>query len=332
MQSIMEKLYSFQSLTYIESQELFTSIINKEVNLIQITAILIAIKMRGESPEEIAGAASALLEKAQNFSRPDYNFADIVGTGGDGSNTINISTASAFVAAACGFKIAKHGNCNISSKSGSADLLQAFNINLNMSAEQSRIALDNLNICFLFTQKYHPIFQYVMPMRQQLKTRTLFNILGPLINPARPIMSLIGVYNRELTLPIAQTLKLLGYKRAIVVYGGGIDEVALHSLTHVTELNGDKIINYVISPEDFGLPFYPKNSLKGGTPKENFDIFTKLLQGKGNKAHESAVAINVAMLMKIFGKEDLYQNTKNALDVIRSGQAYERINELAARR
>ncbi len=163
----------------------------------QLAAALVSMKIRGEHPNEIAGAATALLENAAPFPRPDYLFADIVGTGGDGSNSINISTASAFVAAACGLKVAKHGNRCVSSKSGSSDLLAAFGINLDMNADKSRQALDELGVCFLFAPKYHTGFRHAMPVRQQLKTRTLFNVLGPLINPAHPPLALIGVYSRS---------------------------------------------------------------------------------------------------------------------------------------
>ncbi|HID9277397.1 TPA: anthranilate phosphoribosyltransferase, partial [Enterobacter kobei] len=262
---------------------------------------------------------------------PDYTFADIVGTGGDGSNSINISTASAFVAATCGLKVAKHGNRSVSSKSGSSDLLAAFGINLDMPAQQARQALDDLNVCFLFAPQYHSGFRHAMPVRQQLKTRTLFNVLGPLINPARPPLAVIGVYSPELVLPIAQTLKVLGYQRAAVVHGGGMDEVALHSATQVAELRDGEITSYQLTPEDFGFSFQPKEALAGGTPEENRDILTRLLQGKGQPAHEQAVAVNVAMLLKVFGNEDLRDNAERAMAAIRSGQAYERVVALAAR-
>jgi len=210
MHAILEKLYQAQTLTQGESHQLFSAIITGQLEPTQLAAALIAMKVRGESPQEIAGAACALLEDAKPFPRPHYAFADIVGTGGDGSNSINISTASAFVAATCGLKVAKHGNRSVSSKSGSSDLLAAFGIDLAMPADQARAALDDLNVCFLFAPQYHTGFRHAMPVRQQLKTRTLFNVLGPLINPARPPLAVIGVYSPELVLPIAQTLKVLG--------------------------------------------------------------------------------------------------------------------------
>lgn len=331
MQTILEKLYQAQTLSQAESHQLFSAIITGQLDPTQLAAALIAMKVRGERPEEIAGAASALLADARPFPRPDYTFADIVGTGGDGSNSINISTASAFVAATCGLKVAKHGNRSVSSKSGSSDLLAAFGINLDMPAQQARQALDDLNVCFLFAPQYHSGFRHAMPVRQQLKTRTLFNVLGPLINPARPPLAVIGVYSPELVLPIAQTLKVLGYQRAAVVHGGGMDEVALHSATQVAELRDGEITSYHLTPEDFGFSFQPKEALAGGTPEENRDILTRLLQGKGQPAHEQAVAVNVAMLLKVFGNEDLRDNAERAMAAIRSGQAYERVVALAAR-
>ncbi|WP_114193724.1 anthranilate phosphoribosyltransferase [Edaphovirga cremea] len=331
MQAILEKLYRAEPMSQQESQQLFTSIVRGELEPSQLAAALISMKVRGESPAEIAGAAEALLADAQPFPRPDYAFADIVGTGGDGSNSINISTASAFVAASCGAKIAKHGNRSVSSRSGSSDLLAAFGIRLDMAAEDSRKALDELGVCFLFAPQYHTGFRHAMPVRQQLKTRTVFNVLGPLINPARPPLALIGVYSAELVLPIAKTLRALGYQRAAVVHGGGMDEVAIHAPTQVAELNNGDIESYQLTPQDFGLDSFPVESLLGGAPEENRDILARLLQGKGEKAHATAVAANVALLLKLFGQENLRHNAQQALEMIHSGQAYQRVGALAAR-
>ncbi|TCL02451.1 anthranilate phosphoribosyltransferase [Sodalis ligni] len=331
MQQIFDKLFRAERISRDESQRLFSAIIQGQLEPAQLAAALISMKIRGEHPDEIAGAAGALLADAMAFPRPDYPFADIVGTGGDGSNSINISTASAFVAAACGARVAKHGNRSVSSRSGSSDLLAAFGIRLDMPAEQSRQALDELGVCFLYAPQYHTGFRYAMPVRQQLKTRTLFNVLGPLINPARPPLALIGVYSPELVLPIAETLRVLGYERAAVVHGGGMDEVALHAPTQVAELNHGEISRYELMPEDFGLQSQPVEALLGGSPEENRDILARLLQGKGEPAHEAAVAANVALLLKLFGREDLRENTRQALTAIRSGGAYELVTALAAR-
>ncbi|KAA9001835.1 anthranilate phosphoribosyltransferase [Affinibrenneria salicis] len=331
MQTILEKLYQGEILSGEQSQQLFSAIIHGELEASQLAAALISMKIRGERPQEIAGAAVALLADARPFPRPDYPFADIVGTGGDGTNSINISTASAFVAASCGAKVAKHGNRGVSSRSGSSDLLSAFGIRLDMTAEQSRQALDDLGVCFLFAPQYHTGFRHAVPVRQQLKTRTLFNVLGPLINPARPPLALIGVYSPQLVRPIAETLKVLGYQRAAVVHGGGMDEVAIHSETQVAELNNGEIETYTLTSADFGLDSYPLSALLGGTPEENRQILTRLLQGKGEPAHEAAVAANVALLLRLFGRQDLRQNAQQALEVIRSGKAWDNVSGLAAR-
>ncbi len=331
MKLLLERLYQGQQISQQESEQLFSAVVKGEIDPVSLAGLLIAMKVRGESPQEIAGAATAFLNHALPFPRPDTLFADIVGTGGDGSNSINISTASAFVAAACGFKVAKHGNRSVSSKSGSSDLLAAFGINLDMPPEQARAALDELNLCFLFAPHYHTGFRHAMPVRKQLATRTLFNVLGPLINPARPPLALIGVYSPELVQPVAETLRVLGYQRAAVVHGGGMDEIAIHTTTDVAELRDGEITRYQISPEDFGLSMHPIESLRGGTPEENRDILAQLLQGKGQEAHEHAIAINVAMLMKLFGQENLRENASKALDVLRSGAAYQCVTALAAR-
>ena len=331
LQPILEKLYQAETLSQQESHQLFSAVVRGEVKPEQLAAALVSMKVRGEHPQEIAGAATALLENAAPFPRPDYPFADIVGTGGDGSNSINISTASAFVAAACGLKVAKHGNRSVSSKSGSSDLLAAFGINLDMNADKSRQALDELGVCFLFAPKYHTGFRHAMPVRQQLKTRTLFNVLGPLINPAHPPLALIGVYSPELVLPIAETLRVLGYQRAAVVHSGGMDEVSLHAPTVVAELSNGEIKSYQLTAADFGLTPYHQEQLAGGTPEENRDILTRLLQGKGEAAHEAAVAANVAMLMRLHGREDLKANAQQVIDVLHSGAAYDRVTALAAR-
>lgn len=331
MQNTINKLYEQQSLSQSESQELFDHIIRGEMDPILMSAVLTALKIKGETPDEIAGAAKALLANANPFPRPDYDFADIVGTGGDGSNTINISTTSAFVAAACGVKVAKHGNRGVSSKSGSSDLLDSFGINLAMSAEDTRQALDDLGVAFLFAPQYHGGVRHAMPVRQTMKTRTIFNILGPLINPARPNIELMGVYSLDLVRPIAETMLQMGLKRAAVVHGSGLDEVAVHGETHVAEIKDGKIVEYTLTPQDFGLETYPLDAIKGGEPEENRAIITDILNGKGTPAQLAAVAVNVALLLRLFGKEDLKANAAQAIDVMNSGKAYELVQQLANR-
>ncbi|NGZ13500.1 anthranilate phosphoribosyltransferase [Vibrio aestuarianus] len=331
MEQIINKLYAQQSLSQAESQQLFDVIIRGELDPILMAAVLTALKIKGETPQEIAGAAKALLANASPFPRPDYDFADIVGTGGDGSNTFNISTTAAFVAAGCGVKVAKHGNRGVSSKSGSSDLLDSFGINLAMSAEDTRKAIDDLGVAFLFAPQYHGGVRYAMPVRQTMKTRTIFNILGPLINPARPNIELMGVYSKELVRPIAETMLQMGLKRAAVVHGSGLDEVAIHGETLVAEIRDGEIIEYTLRPEDFGVDSYPLEAIKGGEPAENRTIITNLLTGKGTPAQLAAVAVNVALLLRLFGQENLKANTEQAITVMNSGKAYELVQQLAQR-
>lgn len=329
--TIADKLYDQQALTREESQNLFDAIIKGEVEPILLSAVLTALKIKGETPEEIAGAASALLANAKPFPRPDYDFADIVGTGGDGANTFNISTTAALVAAACGIKVAKHGNRGVSSKSGSSDLLDKFGINLAMAPEDARSALDELGVCFLFAPEYHGGVRHAMPVRQALKTRTIFNVLGPLINPARPNIELMGVYDKSLVRPIAETMAAMGMKRAAVVHGSGLDEVAIHGETTVAEIIDGEIREYTLTPADFGLETYPLEAIKGGEPEENRAIVTNILVGRGSDAQQAAVAANVALLMRLFGHEDLKANTQKAIGVMQSGNAFELVEKLASR-
>ena len=331
MQQIIDKLYAQVSLTQNESHELFDHIIRGEVDPILMGAALTALKIKGETPQEIAGAANALLANAKAFPRPEYDFADIVGTGGDGSNTMNISTTSAFVAAACGVKVAKHGNRGVSSKSGSSDLLDAFGINLAMEPQVTREALDDLGVAFLFAPQYHGGVRHAMPVRQTLKTRTIFNILGPLINPARPNIQLMGVYSKELVRPIAETMLQMGLKGAAVVFGSGLDEVAIHGTTTVAEIHNGTVKEYELTPEDFGLATYSLDEIKGGDPQQNREIATNVLTGKSTPAQAAAVAANVALLLRLFGQEDLRQNAQQALDVMASGKAFQLVQQLAQR-
>ena len=331
IQPIINKLYLGQTLTQDESKILFNLIIQGKIEPTVLATAVISMKVRGERPDEIAGAAQALLENADSFDIPDYEFTDIVGTGGDGTNSINISTASAFVAAALGYKVAKHGNRGVSSKSGSSDVLSALGIKLNMPAEASRKALDELGVCFLFAQQYHSGFRHAAPVRQQLKTRTIFNVLGPLINPSRPKRILLGVYHPDLIKPIAETLKMLGYTHAYVVHGSGMDEVAIHGETQVAEVRNGNIRYFTLIPQDFGLKQYTLKDIEGGTPEMNRDMLIAILQGHGKPAHEAAIAANVAMLMSLFGQSDLKQNAQQAIDMMHSGKAYTLLQQLAAR-
>lgn len=328
IEQLLTQLFERQYLTQQQSAALFGAIMQGELSNEQLAAALIALKLRGENIDEITGAVTALLAAAQPFPAPDYPFADIVGTGGDGANTINISTASAIVGAAFGLKIAKHGNRSVSSKTGASDLLSAFGVNINMSADRARQALDEIGLCFIFAQQYHPGFKHAVPVRQSLKTRTIFNILGPLINPAKPKRQLLGVYSPELLQPYAETKARLGSDHCIVVHGCGLDEVAIHGKTQVAEMRDGKIDYYELTPQDFGFETKPLESLRGGEPAENAKILTALLQGKGKAEHNQAVAMNTALLMKLFGYENLKENAQEVLGMLSDGKPFETLTHL----
>ena len=325
---LLEQLYSGHSLSTSESTALFNAVIQGELSNEQIAAMLIALKVRGANTEEITGAVAASLQNAKAFPHPNYSFADIVGTGGDGQNTINISTASAIVAASMGAKVAKHGNRSVSSKSGASDVLTALGVNVNVTPEQARQALDEIGVCFLFAQQYHSGFRHVAPVRAALKTRTIFNILGPLINPARPTYHLLGVYAPKLVKTYAETAVALEHQHSFVVHGSGLDEVALHGETQVAEIKNAKINYFTLTPEDFGLKTQSLESLRGGEPQENAQYLTALLQGKGKSEHANAVAANTALLLKLFGHDDLKQNVQNVLAHLASGKAFETLQKL----
>ncbi|MBC3764673.1 anthranilate phosphoribosyltransferase [Neptunicella marina] len=330
MQALYEQLYQGKSLTQPQSQQFFNQVVKGEVDDISLAAMLTALKFRGETPAEIAGAAAALIDNATAFPRPDYQFTDIVGTGGDGHNTINISSASAIVAAACGLKVAKHGNRSVSSKSGSADLFNAFGLDLMMAPDTARACLDQANFCFLFAPCYHAGIKHAMPVRTQLKSRTIFNLLGPLANPARPSHMMIGVYHADLLMPFAKTLQLLGYTDAMVVHGNGLDEIALHGSSEIVTLKDGDFNAITVDHSDFGLPHFELSAIEGGEPEHNKMLIEAVLAGKGAAAHEAAVAANVATLLKLNGKVETFkQGAELAMDTIKSGKALQTIQQAA---
>ncbi|MFQ6370495.1 anthranilate phosphoribosyltransferase [Shewanella sp. YIC-542] len=328
---LLEQLYAGHSLSRRQTQALFTPLIAGELSEAAISALLVALKIKGETIDEISGAADALLAAAKPFPQSGSGVIDIVGTGGDGHNTINISTTACFVAAAAGAKVAKHGNRGVSSKSGASDLLSALGIKLTMSPDTAARCLRQLGICFLFAPHYHGGVRHVVPVRQVLKTRTLFNVLGPLINPSRPDYMLLGVYSPELVTPIAGVLQALGVKRAMVVHGAGLDEVAIHGETLVAELQQGHIREYGLTPSSFGVASASINDLVGGTPQDNAAITQAILRGQGTQAQRNAVAVNAACALYISGQAaDLPTATELALHTLDSGRAATLVQQLAA--
>lgn len=327
----LAQLVDNKSLSQQQTEQFFTQVLNGNVEPALLASVLTALKMKGETPAEIAGAAVAIRNAALSFPKQESSVADCVGTGGDGANTINISTTAAILSAACGLKMAKHGNRSVSSMSGSADLLEAFGVNLTMSPTTASNCLDKANLCFLFAPAYHSGFKHAAPVRKAMGIRTLFNILGPLVNPASPNIMLLGVYTPELLKPIAQALQLTGVKRAFVVHGCGLDEIALHGDTQLIEINNEQLIERTISPQDFGLQNYSLEAIKGGSPQENADIIKAILSGKGQAAHNAAVVINCAALLYLHAKADnLRSAAQMASEVLSSGKALQTLEQLVS--
>ncbi|MCP4601865.1 MAG: anthranilate phosphoribosyltransferase [Proteobacteria bacterium] len=330
MRESLEKICNGGHLTQEESAEIFYMMADGQLDPIEISALLAALRTNGESPDEIAGAARALRRSAVQFQRPDYVYADSCGTGGDGANTINVSTAVALVAAEMGIPVAKHGNRSVSSKCGSADLLEKLGVKIDASPEVGRQCLDEVGICFLFAPQYHHGMRHAMPVRKTLKIRTIFNLLGPLVNPAAPAYQVMGVYNPELCAPIAQVLGLLGCKAALVVHGSGLDEIAVHGPTKAAIYQGGAVKEMTLSPEQAGLPEFPVEKLRGGEASENAEMISSLLRGQGDEAHAAVVAINAGALAWIAGHaKDFKDGTSVALKTIRSGRSFDRLKRFA---
>jgi anthranilate phosphoribosyltransferase len=330
IEKIMQKLLAGGSLERSESRAIFDAVIRGDLSDVEIAAVLVALKMRHETADEIAGAASALREGAAIFPRPDYTFADIVGTGGDGANTINISSAATFISAEAGLPVAKHGNRSVSSRCGAADLLERFGVRLDMPPTVARRMLDELNVTFLYAPHYHSGIRHAMPVRKALATRTTFNLLGPLINPARPQIMLVGVYEAALCGVVAETLRLLGVERALVVNGLGLDEIALHGETNAAELRDGEISDRSFKPADFGVREFPLSSIIGGSPEENETAIRAVLGGRGDEAHAAAIAVNAGALLTLGGMTSNYRDGFDlAMSTLEGGQALSRLERFA---
>lgn len=315
-----------------EAEAVFRDVVHGAVSEIELAALLVALKAKGETPDEVAGAARALSGAAVPFDRPEYLFADSCGTGGDGHGTINVSTAVAFVAAEAGVPVAKHGNRSVSSRSGSADVLDALGARVERTPSASRRSLDEDGFCFLFAPQYHAGLRHAMTVRRTLGVRTMMNLLGPLVNPARPPVQLMGVYEPARVGSIARTLGLLGCRSALVVHGSGLDEIALHGPTTAALLRDGLVTEMVLRPEEAGVTPAPLEALHGGTPRDNAASLSAVLQGRGPTAHAHAVAINAGALLWIAGlASNLREGARAALAVIAGGRAHERLLGFVAR-
>jgi anthranilate phosphoribosyltransferase len=299
---------------------LFAEIVEGRLSEPLMSAAFVALRVKGETAEELIGAAQALRGAARPFPAPDALFADSCGTGGDFSGSINVSTAAGLVAAACGLPIVKHGNRSFTSKCGSADVLEALGAKLDISPEKSRRTLDETGFCFLLAPLYHPGIAHAGPVRRALKVRTIMNSLGPCLNPARPSVQLLGVADPRLLRPVAETLRALGIGRAMVVHGSGLDEIALHGPTSAISLADGELHEIELNPEQAGLQRFPVDKIVGGTPQDNAARLTALLAGRGSEADASVVAINAGALLMTAGKAaDLREGVGLARDALSFG-------------
>ena len=329
----IEKVVSKQDLTYDEAYTVMNEIMNGETSQVQNAAYLAALSTKSakaETIDEISGSAAAMRDHALKVEH-DMDVLEIVGTGGDHAGSINISTTAAFLIAAAGIKVAKHGNRAASSKSGAADCLEALGININLAPETCVKLLKEINICFLFAQKYHASMKYVGAVRKELGIRTVFNILGPLTNPAHPTTMLLGVYDEYLLEPLAQVLMSLGVKRGMVIYGQDcLDEISLSAPTSVCEFQDGWFKRYVIQPDDFGFTRCKKEDIKGGTPEENAAITRAILAGQEQGPKRDIVLLNAGAAIYLGGKaESIADGIDIARSLIESGAGLEKVAAFA---
>ena len=323
------KLSKKENLNYEEAKEVMNEIMSGKATAVQMSSYLTALSMKGETIEEITGSAAGMRANCIKLLH-NMEVLEIVGTGGDNSNSFNISTASAIVIAAGGVAVAKHGNRAASSKCGAADVLEEFGININISPEKSREILSKINICFLFAQNYHIAMKYVAPVRKELGIRTVFNILGPLSNPAGANIELMGVYDESLIEPLAKVMQNLGVKRGMVVYGTDkIDEISMSSETKVCEiLDKENLKSYTISPKDFGYDFCDKKELEGGSVKENAEIIRNIFSLKDKGAKRKAVCMNAGAGFYIAKKvKNIKEGVKMAENLIDEKKAFEKLED-----
>ncbi|MEL6579907.1 MAG: anthranilate phosphoribosyltransferase [Cyanobacteria bacterium J06621_12] len=331
---LLQQLLDGQSLSQLQAAQLMGGWLQAEIPEVLSGAILAAIQAKGVSATELAGMAQVLKQQSlqQNSLMYNHPVIDTCGTGGDGSSTFNISTAVAFVAAAAGIKVAKHGNRSASSKVGSADVLEYLGVDLAASPEKATAAVENVGVTFLFARGWHPAMKSVAPLRSTLKIRTVFNLLGPLVNPLCPTGQVIGVYDRQFISSMAEALSLLGIENAIVLHGREkLDEAGLGDLSDLMIVNQGQIKSESINPETLGLEPASLSELKGGEVEENAAILRNVLQGKGTTAQQNAVALNTSLALQVgelipFGNHK--QGVATAQEIISSGVAWSKLEEL----
>ncbi len=322
------KLSQKQDLTYEEAEQVMNEIMEGEATDVQKSSYLTALSMKGETIDEITASAAGMRAHCIKLLH-NMDVLEIVGTGGDGANSFNISTTSAMVIAAAGVPVAKHGNRAASSKSGAADVLEALGVKIDLPPERSAELLKEIQICFLFAQNYHIAMKYVAPIRKELGIRTVFNILGPLSNPAGANMELMGVYEQELVEPLAQVMAKLGVVRGMVVYGQDkLDEISMSAPTSVCEIRDGWFQSYEITPEQFGYTRCSKEELVGGTPEENAEITKAILRGEERGGKRCAVCLNAGAAIYIAGKaQSMEEGVRMAEQIIDDGRALKKLEQ-----
>ncbi len=329
LKKYITKVANGETLTEDEAYTAMDIITCDRATLAQTSSLLTAMSVRGETIDEITGFAKVMREKASKLKNCSDSI-DIVGTGGDMSNSFNISTTSSFVIAGAGQKVAKHGNRSASSKSGAADCLEALGVKISTVPEQAEKCINEIGISFLFAQSYHPAMRFVGPVRKQIGIKTVFNIMGPLLNPAFAEYMVLGVYSPDIMDNMAKVLINLGIKRAMLVYGNDkLDEISISDATTVCEINDGKIDKYEICPEDFGFKRASKDEIKGGTPEENAQITRDILSGKEKGSKRDIVLLNAGCALYVTGKADtIADGIKLAEKSINSGAALKKLEEL----
>lgn len=322
------KLSKKEDLTYQEAETVMDEIMSGQATPVQMSAYLTALSLKGETIDEITASAAGMRAHCIKLLH-EMDVLEIVGTGGDGANSFNISTTSSLVIAAGGVPVAKHGNRAASSKCGAADVLEALGVKITISPERSAEILKKINICFLFAQNYHIAMKYVAPIRKELGIRTVFNILGPLSNPAGANMELMGVFDEALVEPLAEVMANLGVNRGMVVFGQDkLDEISMSAPTSVCEIKDGKFQSYELTPEQFGYTRCQKEDLQGGTPEENAEITRAILKGEEKGAKRQAVCLNAGAALYIAGKaQTIEEGVRMAEELIDSGAALKKLEE-----
>ncbi|MFE8695941.1 anthranilate phosphoribosyltransferase [Cytobacillus sp. FJAT-53684] len=329
MKNILQQLSEGKSLSSEEIMQASGQLFSNEITDSEIAAFLIGLKMKGETAEEIAGLTAAFRERSLKISKRIPSIMDNCGTGGDGVKSFNISTTSAFVIAGAGIPVAKHGNRSISSKTGSADVLEHLGIDLTLPPEATEEILEKVGIVFLFAPYFHPQLKRIMKVRKDLRIPTVFNLIGPLTNPVDLETQLLGIYRRDMVVLFAEVLKKLGRKRAIVINGAGyMDEASLQGENYLAILENGMITEKVLHPEEFGLPIYANDSIRGGDAKENAEILLKVLKGERG-AYRETVLLNAGIGIYTAGKADSIQKgLELAKESIDSGAALHKLEQL----